>query len=351
MREGCVLGNLVCHRGKVISQGWDSVEVFRQIDALHEDSVCRLKANPDDAEALRLQGESRLDEGNLAEAIQSLRKALHLEPEDTQTQDLLRKAFLEGLRRDFATYGGYAQEIEPLLHDASHRIRYARLMDENLRKTGQWRPVFDLYLRLIDLDGGDRVLELAGPSWLTRSDRWFWSRLRSLCGKADDKAMAEIDRTLETRLKAALQSKSLNRLRKFVADFDGHKAAVVARELINRSIESEQYLEAELLLWRDWQSLDPAVAGPAVAQMAKMLTRAKRFHAAAACYQRLGREFADVVCGEGKTGKQMIATLPRQGKIQQVLNADTVWPSGEVNVDKQPSQANNIQQAYNLRPA
>ena len=32
--------------------------------------------------------------------------------------------------------------------------------------------------------------------------------------------------------------------------FDGHKAALAARRLIERLIASEQYLEAEMLLWR-----------------------------------------------------------------------------------------------------
>ena len=150
--------------------------------------------------------------------------------------------------------------------------------------------------------------------------------------------MAEIDHAIEDRLKAALESKSLDELRNFVDHFDGQKAAVAARrELIQRLMDSQQYLEAELLLWRDRQSSDPAVAGPAVAQMAEMLERAKRFHGAAACYRRLGREFADVVCRDGKTGKQLVAALPPGGEIHQLLKAETVWPAGYVEVRKQRS--------------
>ena len=73
--------------------------------------------------------------------------------------------------------------------------------------------------------------------------------------------------------------------------------------------------------------------------MAEMLTRAKRFREAAACYRRLGGEFADVVCRNGKTGKQLVAALPAGGKIHQLLNVETVWPSGEVEVEEQSSSA------------
>ena len=55
--DGEIPGNLVCYKDKVISQGWDGVEVFFQADALHDELQRRLAAKPDDAEALRLQGE------------------------------------------------------------------------------------------------------------------------------------------------------------------------------------------------------------------------------------------------------------------------------------------------------
>ena len=174
-REGLVPGNLVCHRGKVISQGWDAVEVFQQTDSLREAIGRHLKANPDDAAALRLRGESCLDEGNLAEAIENLRKAFRLETklklDSVRSRNLLCEALLEGLRRDFATYAAQAAEIKPLLDEPNQRIvnpqiLYARLMAEGLRKTGQWRPAFEQYVRLMELNGSDRALEVAGPWWL-----------------------------------------------------------------------------------------------------------------------------------------------------------------------------------------
>ena len=132
--------------------------------------------------------------------------------------------------------------------------------------------------------------------------------------------------------------------------FDGHKAAVAARrELIQRLIDSQQFLEAEVLLWRDWQSSATAVAGPAVAEMAEMLVRAKRFHGAAVCYRRLGRDFADVICRDGKTGKQLAAALPPSGEIDRLLKAETAWPVGFVEVKRKPfCEVMNVEQRADL---
>ena len=101
-------------------------------------------------------------------------------------------------------------------------------------------------------------------------------------------------------------------------------------------MDSQQFLEAEMRLWRDWQSSDKAVAGPAAAQMAEMLEQAKRFPDAAVCYRQLGQEFADVVCHDSKTGKQLVAALPPSGEILQIMKPE-VWPSGRVEVKEQPS--------------
>ena len=96
-REGFVPGNLVCHRGKVISQGWDARGGLPPDGRPPRGDQRRLKANPDDAEALGLLGESRLDEGNLAEAVQiSAEPTIWSRAKDSRTRDLLRKALLGG---------------------------------------------------------------------------------------------------------------------------------------------------------------------------------------------------------------------------------------------------------------
>ena len=315
--------------------------VFRQMDALREEVSLRLKANPEDAEALRLLGESLLDEGNLAEAIENLRKAYQLEPKtesnEMRSRDLLREALLEGLRRDFATYGAQSKEIEQLLDDQTQRVLYARLVADGLRNTEKWRPAFDQYLRLIDLEGGDRVLEVAGPSWLARRDRWIWGGLNSLCEKAPASAIAEIDRVLEDRVKAALQSKSLDGLRQFVDHFDGYKAGVAARrELIERLIASEQYLEAgdapvaRLAIVRCGSGWTRRGSNGGNAGAGQTLPRRRRLLSAAragVCRRRLSRRPDRKAIARG--------TAARRRDIHQLLSAEMVWPSGRVEVTKQ----------------
>ena len=340
-REGRVPGNLVYCKGKVISQGADGLEVYFQADAVRAEVRRRLAVNPDDAHALTLAGQTLLDEGKLAAAAASFRRAWK-PGGDERGRQLLRETLLEGLRSDFAAYRSQTGEIERLLDDAAQRAFFLRLMAGGLQKAGESLPALEQFLRLADLEGGEGDLEEVDRSLLVRRDRWVRGGLAALRGEAAAKAAAEIDRIIGLRLKAALEAKSADALRRFVECFEGQPAAETARgELIRRLAADKRWLEAEMLLWRDRQSPAAAVAGPAVAQLAQFLEQAGSLEGAAVCCRQLQGQFADVVCREGKTGRQLYAAAAASATLGRQLRSEAAWPIGEVEVKevkKAPSQ-------------
>jgi outer membrane protein assembly factor BamB len=343
-REGRVPGNLVCYQGKVISQSWDGIEVFFQADALREEIGRRLAAKPDDAEALRLRGEVLLDEGKLAEAIGSLRRAYQVGA-DERTRQLLRESLLEGLRSDFAGYRSRTGEIEGLLDDPPQRAAYLRLMAGGLQKAGQRHEAMDQYLRLMELDRGDRGMEVIDHSLSVRRALWIRDGVAELRRGAPAAAVAEIDRVIQQRLQAAVDGKSADALRSFCEYFEGHATAATARsELLRRLIAEKRALEVEMLLWQDRQSADRAVAGRAVAQLAELLQQVGQHAAAAACYRQLQRQFADVACRDGKTGKQLAAALKPDELPGRLLAPPAAWPQGlvESSLAAPPNQRNDF---------
>ena len=74
-QKGDIPGNLVCYKGRILSQNYRGLEVFYQLDAAMAEVADRLAANPRDAEAFCLRGEILLDAGNRAEAVDCYRKA------------------------------------------------------------------------------------------------------------------------------------------------------------------------------------------------------------------------------------------------------------------------------------
>jgi len=341
-RKGNVPGNLVCYKGKIISQSFDGVENFYQLDAARREADRRLAQDGDDPEGLSLQAEILLEEGEPAEAIALLRRAYDVEKRletpvgagrRLRTRELLRDALLRGLQTNFAAYRDRAEEIEQLIDDSGQRAKYLRLMASGLRQQRQWQAALDHYLKLIDLDGQRRQIEPISSARSVRSDRLIRAEVATLRSEADDEAAAAIDRVVEARMQTALQEPNLLPLQRFLDYFGDHPAAdKVRRELFRRLKNADQLLQAELLLWPQQRSPDPEVAGPATAELAEMLHQAKRPEDAAVCYRRLGREFSDVVCLGGKTGKELFEALPDDGPVKQALNDRADWPSGKVEV-------------------
>ena len=109
-----VLGNLVCHKDVVISQGVNLLTSFHQLDPLRLQVAARLKANPNDGWALARQAELLLCDGDREQALQVLRKAYEIEPLDG-TRSLLVETLLGLLRDDFASHQALAAEAERLI--------------------------------------------------------------------------------------------------------------------------------------------------------------------------------------------------------------------------------------------
>ena len=148
-RGGTVPGNLVCHRGKVVSQGLDGLVSFHQLEALRTQVEQTLAQTPDDPTALSLQGEILLDSLKREEAIDCFRRAYAVAP-SSKTRILLRDALLDGLGDEFEAYRGRTAEIEPLLDEPQQWARYLKLMAVGFERAKQWTPALEHYLKLAD---------------------------------------------------------------------------------------------------------------------------------------------------------------------------------------------------------
>jgi outer membrane protein assembly factor BamB/tetratricopeptide (TPR) repeat protein len=245
-RKGDVPGNIICHRGKVISQALQSVDAYCQLDAVQAEAGRRLAANPNDAEALSMRGEVLLDEGKRAEAVASFRRAFELVA-DPRTRVLLRDTLLDGLRSDFAAYRPQSDEAERLADAPPQRAAFLRLMADGLRQAGEWAPAWESYQKLVDLEPDALPLDPVDSALSVRRDHWFQGRLALLREAAGAEAAAKIDATIAERLKAVETNGSIDALQRFVDYFGNQPAAAPARtELVRRLRSAGRPLEAEL---------------------------------------------------------------------------------------------------------
>jgi tetratricopeptide (TPR) repeat protein len=325
-------GNLVCYKGKILSQSAAGLEAFHQLATLREEVRRRLAMESNDAEALALDGEIAWTEGRLQEAIDAFRRSSSLQP-DPNTRQLLREAFLEGLRDQFDLHRGQAAEIERLMDTPQQRATYLRLTATGLAAAGEFTPALEEYWKLIELDRRNRGLEAVEKSHSVRRDRWIQVQLAALHRSASPQARDQIDRVAESRAKAAAEQDDPQALEQFLDYFGDHPTADHARDRLTDKLQQRgRWLAAELLLRRQQRSGDARVGAAAVADLADVLRRFQRWQDAAVCFNRLRGELADVVCRDEKTGRELVEALPPDDPVSVCLRSDSPWPLGKVEV-------------------
>jgi tetratricopeptide (TPR) repeat protein len=239
-------GNLVCYRDKIISQASDGVDVYYQIDAARSDVKRQLTKNPDDADAVALQGEIQLNAGHRSDAVASFRRAYALN-RNPRTRELLREALMEGLHEEFIAYRDCGDELEKLIDDPAEYAQYLQWMAEGLRQAGEWTAAFACYEKLIDSTPDRLPLDPVGEKSYVRRDRWLQTQIALLHNEAKGDAAARIDTAMESRLQAAVAAGSIESLQRFVDYFGNQPMATPARvELIRQLNVAGRSFEAEL---------------------------------------------------------------------------------------------------------
>ncbi len=337
-RQGQVPGNLVSYQGMVLSQSAAGLGAFDQLDVLRHRVTDRLAKNPDDAEALALHGELLLDEGKRDEAIGSLSRSHQLASE-RRTASLLREALLDGLRNDFGAFQGRVGEIEPLLDGPREHAEFLRVMADGLQQTGQWNAAFQHLLKLVELDDDSRRVEPVDRTLSARVDRWVRARLTALRAEATGEEAAEIERLVAARMQDAVETKSVDALRRFLDYFGDDDATAPAREaLISALTQAGRLLEVEMALWGRSGVGNALPDGAAMARVAEMLVQSKYDDEARAAYRFLAARHADTVCLDGKTGRELIDSLPEDHGARPSASQHASWPEGRI--DSQEVAAN-----------
>ncbi|MFZ5829061.1 MAG: PQQ-binding-like beta-propeller repeat protein [Planctomycetota bacterium] len=327
-RSGRVPGNLICHRDFVISQCVESVEAFHQLAPLREKVSAALAKDPNDPRALALHGEILLDQGEREAAVEAFQRSYAAE-RDPHTRRLLCESLLDGLREDFAIYRLRTSELEPLLETPAEQAAFVREMALGLQRNGEWSEALDHYLRLVDLPQTDSGLEEVSSTHRVSRSRWVEAQLASLLEEARGSGMREeIERRVGERLEHAMAHAEPQSLRRLVECFGHQQLGRKARlDLAQRLVAANKLLEAELLLWRDANSSDPVVAGPAVARIAAIVRKSGRLADAAWCYGQLEGRLADVPCEGQKTGREVLAEWPVESVARRAAEPQP-WPQG-----------------------
>jgi outer membrane protein assembly factor BamB len=329
------LGNVICHQDQLISQSSANVAAYYLAEPLADRVAETLAKNPDDPEALALQGQILLQAGRREESLAVLRRAAANRPGDLKARSLLVKVMLSLVRDDFAANFHLAEELDQLVTDPTTRREILRYKALGLSQAGKHQEAFAALLALADAwdpavletQTGSDALEAIGREVRVRQDRWLQGQLKQMLTAADSAEQETMAALVDSRLDRALAAGTPADLRKVLRLYGFHpRADEVRLALAEKLVAEDQILEAELLVGSIVAAADPQRAGRAVAILAAVYDKASREALAARCYARLGGEFATVVCLGGKTGRELAAAAAAVKAYDHYRPGN--WPGG-----------------------
>jgi outer membrane protein assembly factor BamB len=341
-QQDTTVGNLICHRGSVISQSTLYLDKFEQIDVLRERAQQLLAKNPRDAAAIRDLAEIRRLEGDHAEAVKMLKSAHDIDPQDPITRDMLSDALLAALAADYEAHRDDLPLLRKIVFRPQQQIELLRIDALGRDAAGQRLEAFDAYLHLADATANAPALLNVGPKQEARSDQWVRAQVSDLWRAASSEEREQIVRILDERKSKWSNPPTVTELRNYLSHFAGLPGTdeirlQLARELVSRN----EPLEVEIELLRLSESLEPSVRDAASVLMIEWLIAQGRLDEADQLVE-LDQEYwstdAEI---EGKTPQEWREVW--QPKLAAASSQQVNWPRGRVKVEEISPKAANRQ--------
>lgn len=262
------LGNLACFGEDLISVGPDHIAAFYLTEPLGKRVTELLGKNPDDAWALARKGEILLQQGLPAEALDSLRRAAKLTPEDASVRSMLARVMLLLLREDYAAYRELDAEAEALVGTPQQRQELLRIRARGLQASGSPVAAFAAYAGLAEeivknrpaTWGDQATFESLDRQTRVRTDRWLEARLAETYSSADAAQQAQMSAVVAEQAERALALQRNVSLKAFAGLYGFHpesrriRAALVPGLLKAGELLAAEVLAAELMAEHDFDS-------------------------------------------------------------------------------------------------
>jgi outer membrane protein assembly factor BamB len=340
--EGRVPGNLAVGAGTLVSRGTHDVIGFRALADIEQQIAGELRKNPDDAEALALRGELRLHRGDEGAAMNDLRQSLKERP-NPQVKQVLAATLLASVRNDLPGVLKAAEELETLTDNPRQRIEFLRLYGRALTETGDRVGAVTQLFRLAELPELPDEMLTAGAGHFVALDQNIRSQLATIYQDAGSGERIGIARVFAREFDAVLKSGDHDqRLSRFVKFVVGHPAAdAFLLRLTNADDGLADPAARTALLERLAQSGNKSIAANAVATLASRSLADNSPRNALPWIEDLARDFAQVVCLEGKTGRQLSGEWLARDDVRDSQTVAARWPEGTIDAER--TKQNTVQ--------
>ena len=330
LESAAAAGNLVTGKGVLVAQSATQLTAFTPLDQRANEIEAHLAQTPDDPHWLALRGELRLHSGQRAEGLIDLRKSLQ-QRVDPRIRRLIVSTLLEAMRLDFDGQDTATAEIEKLVTEPAQRAVFLRLYAEGLHRAGRVMEAYDRYVEMADLASEQSKLERIDSKLSVRMDCWVRSRLTDLYQTASPADQKTLRDRISHRIAEAAEQPGTASLQSLLNSLGGPPFGSEIRQQIVAKMEpttTPLELELELLALRE--SSGQTTRGEATARLTLLYLQQNMPELAFWLLDELEFDFPDVVCLDGKTGRDLVDLWKDRPELAGKDESISPWPTGEI---------------------
>ncbi len=262
---GFPLGNLVAAGGDFFSQTATKVTLASGINSLRPVVEERLQADPDNVAAMVDQSKLLLEAERRGEAVEVLKRAEVLAPDNDEVHDLLVSAMLEELRSADSLSDTLIESLESRIDQPEQRTRFLFLQISAYLRAGRSveaiEKLIDLAeLRMAEATTSPAELMIQEDRHEVRVNDWIAARVHEAMQTAERADAARLDQIVRDRLSNQL-GRSTKQLQELLTQFAATTFGdQIRRQIFGRLKTTRSYHEIERLALgrqtrQDWDKL------------------------------------------------------------------------------------------------
>lgn len=314
-------GNIIAHRGRIISLGLWQIDSFAQAETmlanLSQDNDFPVNSKKYQRNQL-LKAELELSLGNLENAQDKLERLLSVKSTTSiqkRSESLLRELLFAELNKPNQDEHQLLTKIERLATTPLERGRFLSRKSKYLLEQQDYQGLLKIAEEFKKIKV-NQPLAMAGDSnHLVTVKSLIAGLMEQVTTKADSHARDSVDELISNDQQAALKEGSLIALQSFLDTYGSWPQAVEVRStLAEKLIQTGQNQQAEFLLLENRSNPDTEIAASATRQLLELWQLIGLPHEAALLLRELDEKYESTILDSGITGKQYLKRFDKSSR-------------------------------------
>lgn len=350
IRQNWYPGNLIAHRGRIISLGLWQIDSFAQAKAMRANlaQTDNQSINSTEAQSNQLlKAELDLALGNLNSAQQKLEALISVNATTsvkTRSESLLRELLYAELNDTDQNEFDLLAKLETLATTPLERGRFLSRKSKYLLQQQDYQGLMEVAEEFQKIEVNQPLAMAGDTNHLVTVKSLIAGLMEKVTTKADRESRETVDAIISSDQQAALKEGSVDALESFLDTYGSWSQAITVRSVLaEKLIQQGQNQRAEFLLLENRSNPDPQIAATATRQLLELWQSTGLPHEAATLLRELDEKFANVTLDSGMTGKHYVKQFNRGSETWTIFQ--TMQP-----LNRKISHI-TIQQKYSGMPA